>query len=82
MTFGSKDTPAHECLGAQGVLEALQQVDGQQLLGIDPVPVKQLNPEVLSLRLLDHEPLALIPHWSQGVLLVLLCAKHIFLVLF
>ena len=72
VTFGSIDGPAHECLGTQSVLEALQQVDGQQLFGIDPVPVKQLNPEVLSLRLLDHEPLALIPYWSQGVLLVLL----------
>ena len=64
--------PAHESLGAHGVSEALQQVDGQQLLGIDPVPVIHLDTQGLRLGLLHHQPLALIPDGSQRVLLVLL----------
>ena len=64
--------PAHECLGPHGIPKALQQVDGQQLLGIDSVPVKHLNPQWLRLGFLHHQPLAFIPHGSQRVLLVLL----------
>ena len=64
--------PAHEGFCTHCVLESLQQVDGQQLLGVDPVPIKHLNTQCLCFGLLHHEPFALIPYWRQRVLLVLL----------
>ena len=65
-------SPAHEGFCTHCVLDSLQQVDGEQLLGIDPVPVKHLDTQCLCFGLLHHEPFALVPYRRQRILLVLL----------